>query len=286
MQTISLRLKALLFITIIFLTALNTIAQEIDTVFFEDFNGHDLNREVWNVRTTGFVFNNEQQAYVDSSATIRIIENAEGAKNGVLEIRAVYSPDFVTADGKTFDFLSGRINTKGKLDFTYGTAAARIKMTPGEGLWPAFWALGNGRWPETGEIDIMEYVGETDWTGVALHGPGYSGETPLVNKYFFDDEQDVTSWHIYSVDWTAESFDFRIDGRLIYRVTRPMVEHYGQWAFDSPKHLILNLAIGGGYPHKTNGIEEPYFGLPQETVDLIRNGESKILVDWVYVTKP
>lgn len=88
----------------------------------------------------------------------------------------------------------------------------------------------------------------------------------------------------YSVDWTPEKFDFKVDGRLIYRVTKPMVEHYGKWAFDDPKFLILNLALGGAYPYKTNGVEEPYNGIPASTVELIKEGKAEVLIDWVLIT--
>ena len=159
-------------------------------------------------------------------------------------------------------------------------------MPDAVGVWPAFWLLGNGEWPGTGEIDIMEYVGEKDWTGVALHGPGYSGETPLVNKFFFPPGTDVTDWHVYAVEWTRDAILFEIDGRLTYRVTRPMVEHYGEWRFDTPKHVILNFAMGGAYPFKTNGIDKPYNGVPQETVDKVKAGEVAMLVDWVRVYAP
>ncbi len=258
-----------------------------DTLFFDDFSQSSLDRTKWNVVGTDFHVNNEQQAYFDTTATIYIVkgEEAQGARNGALVLQAHYSPGFTTFNGKNFDFISGRINTRDKFQFTHGTAAARLKLVAEPGLWPAFWALGNGNWPETGEIDIMEHVGDKDWTGVALHGPGYSRETPLVNKYFFPEGEDVTSWHVYSVDWTPESFDFRVDGRLIYRVTKPMVENYGKWAFDNPKFLILNLALGGAYPYKTNGVEEPYNGLPASTVDLIKQGKAEVLVDWVLVTQ-
>ncbi|MBB1286765.1 glycoside hydrolase family 16 protein [Flavisolibacter sp. BT320] len=254
-------------------------------VFFDDFSG-PLDRSKWNVVTTGFVVNNEQQAYVDSSLTIYTVTGAagEGAENGALVLHPRFSEGFTTKEGRRFDFLSGRINTRDKVSFTYGSASARIKMTEGAGLWPAFWALGNGRWPETGEIDIMEYVGEKDWTGIALHGPGYSGETPLVNKIYFPPGTDVTQWHVYSVDWTKDTILFKVDGNLIYRATRPMVEHYGKWVFDDPKFLILNFALGGAYPFKTNGIKEPYNGIPASTVNLIKQGKSKMLVDWVRVT--
>src|SRR5205807_1511303 len=153
-------------------------------------------------------------------------------------------------------------------EFTYGTAAARMKLPAGSGFWPAFWALGNGDWPDTGEIDVMENVGEPDWFSVALHGPRYSGETPLVNRHYFPAGKDATEWHVYSVDWTKDSLLFRVDGLLVYRATRPMVEHFGRWAYDNPKYLILNLALGGAYPIKTNGVKSPYPGIPQSTVDL------------------
>jgi beta-glucanase (GH16 family) len=156
-------------------------------------------------------------------------------------------------------------------------------MPDAAGVWPAFWLLGNGKWPDTGEIDIMEYVGEKDWVGVAVHGPGYSGETPLVNKYYFEDGTDVTDWHTYAVEWTDREMLFKVDERTIYRATRPMVEHHGAWAFDTPKFVILNFALGGAYPFKTNGIKKPYNGLPGETVDRIKAGDITMEIDWVRV---
>ena len=257
-----------------------------DTLFYDGFDGTALDRAKWFVRVTGESFgvvNDEQQAYVDSASTVDLLPSADGADGGVLRLRARWRPGTETRDG-TFDFTSGRIDTSDRFTFTRGTAAARMKLPAGTGFWPAFWALGEGRWPDTGEIDIMESVGETDWTGVALHGPGYSGETPLVNKAFFPEGEGSDGWHVYSVDWTDDALLFRLDGRLIYRATRPMVEHYGRWAFDNPKYLILNLALGGAYPVKTNGVTEPYPGMPQSTVDLIRADRGEVLVDWVLVT--
>jgi len=258
-----------------------------NTVFFDDFSGSSLDRNKWNVLVTGQVFNDEQQAYVDSSATIYTVKGkeAEGAKNGALVIQPRFAPGFITKDGKKFDFISGRIHTKGKVDFTYGTASARIKMTEGKGLWPAWWLLGSDRWPQTGEIDIMEFIGESEWVNSAIHGPGYSGNTPFIKKDSSMMVNPVTAWHIYSVDWNADSIVFKIDGRAYYTVTKAMIEKYGKWAFDSPKHLILNFALGGGYPGGVNKVKTPYFGLPDATVDLIRQGKIKILVDWVSVTK-
>jgi len=258
-----------------------------DTVFFEDFNENTLDRTKWNVEITGNTVNDEQQAYVDSACTLTLVKgaDAEGALNGALLLKAVYHPGYISKENKKYDFLSGRINTQHKMEFTYGTASARMKMTGGAGLWPAFWALGNGKWPDCGEIDMMETVGDPTWFSNALHGPNYFGNTPLAYRYHFPSETDVSQWHVYSVDWSANSLIFKVDGIVTYTVTRAMVEHYGRYAFDNAKFIILNFALGGGYPGGVNKIKAPYYGISQSTVDTIKAGQAKVLVDWVLVTK-
>ena len=246
-------------------------------VFTEEFSAPDLDRTRWNVITTGRTVNNEQQAYVDSRDVLRV-------ENGALVIQPRFRAGFKTPEGRAFDFISGRIDTRGRFAFTYGTAAARMKLPAGAGLWPAFWALGDGRWPDTGEIDIMENVGDPGWTSVALHGPGYFGNTPLVQRSVLPGRANATAWHVYAVDWQPDSIAFSVDGREIYRVTRAMVEKFGRWSFDSPKHLILNLALGGDYPAGVNKIETPYHGLGESAVKAIQRDEPRVLVDWVRVT--
>lgn len=263
-------------------------ATEASSILFEDtFTGRELDRSLWNVEGPAFWVNREAQAYIDSPETVRLLPEGSiaGATGGVLELRARYSAGFQTPDGRSVDFVSGRVDTRDKFDFTHGRASARVRLPDTEGVWPAFWMLGNGSWPETGEIDILEYVGESDWVGVAVHGPGYSGETPLVNKYFFEDGATAADWHIYEVEWDPETILFKVNGRTIYRVTRPMVELYGKWRFDTPKHLILNLAIGGEYPYKINRFKVPYYGLPPASADLIRREGAAIQIDWVRVEK-
>lgn len=256
-------------------------------LFFDDFTAPQLDRSTWNVEVTGPVYNDEQQAYVDSPGTVCLEPGAPGDARGVLALRPRYAPGTLTTQGRPFDFISGRVHTRGKLEFVSPSSiSARIRLPIGAGLWPAFWVLGaSGPWPQCGEIDIMESVGEPDWTSAALHGPGYSGETPLVNKKYFLNGQDPAAWRVYALEWTpADELLFKIDGELVYRVTRSMVEYYGPWVFGGSKFLILNFALGGTYPHKTNGVRDPYYGIPQETVERIRRGEVEMLVDWVKVT--
>ena len=100
-------------------------------------------------RLPGNTVNDEQQAYVDSSSVLYMVhgKDAEGAKNGALVIKAIYHPGYTSKEQKKYDFLSGRINTRKKMEFTYGTASARMKIASGAGMWPAFWALGKASGP-------------------------------------------------------------------------------------------------------------------------------------------
>lgn len=258
--------------------------RQSEIIFFDDFTSDTLDRSKWNVEITGPVYNDEQQAYIDSADTLYLEESGEA--NGVLVIQPRYCPGFVTPEGKTFDFASGRINSMGKMEFMFGSVAARMKLPAGDGLWPAFWAMGSARpWPENGEIDIMENVGQPNWTNVALHGPGYSGNTPLVNKKYFHQGEDATGWHVYSVDWTRDCLLFKTDGELTYHVTRTMVERFGPWTYDNSKFLLLNCALGGLYPVSVNGLKSPYLGMSEATVQSIREDRARVLIDWVRVTK-
>ena len=255
-------------------------------LFEEDFDAPSLDRSKWNVIGMDFWVNNEQQAYLDSPDTIQFSDDVEGADGGALILKPVFRPNVDTNADRKADFISGRINTRDNFDFTYGRAEARIRMPLNRGAWPAFWLLGNGQWPATGEIDIMEYVGEPEWSAVAIHGPGYSGETPFVARRPFPAGQDANDWHVYGVEWTKDAIAFDVDGDVFYTVTRDEIEEKGRWAFDTPKFVILNFAIGGIYPYKVNKLEEPYYGIPQETVDAVKAGEVQMEVDWVRVWAP
>lgn len=111
----------------------------------------------------------------------------------------------------------------------------------------------------------------------------YSGNTPLAHRRIFPSGQDITGWHVYSADWGSDEIVFKVDDVETFRVTRPMVEQYGRWAYDAPKFLVLNFAIGGYYPQTVNQAKTPYPGVPAATVDLIKSGRATMMVDWVRV---
>lgn len=254
-------------------------AGERTLIFSDEFNGTELDRSKWGVIGPDFWVNDEQQAYFDRPDTIAV-------RGGSLFLTPRFAPGVDAHKDRKADFVSGRISTQGKFDFTYGRAEARLRMPDAVGVWPAFWLLGNGQWPHTGEIDIMEYVGEKDWAATALHGPGYAGETPFVDRFYFPPGEDATGWHVYAAEWERDRISFYIDGRLTYRATRPMIERYGKWVYDNPEHVILNFAVGGIYPGKVNGIKAPYYGVAASTAEQIKRGELSMEVDWVRVWAP
>src|ERR1700748_2495721 len=97
-------------------------------IFFDDFSCGRLDRSKWNAEVTSMHVNGELQSYIASNATIYL-------ENNMLVLRPLYASGFKTKDGQQFDFISGRINTKEKFEFKYGTAEARIKLSAGAGLW-------------------------------------------------------------------------------------------------------------------------------------------------------
>jgi beta-glucanase (GH16 family) len=128
-----------LFILFVCLSCTVLAQHKVDTVFYESFNAKNLDRSKWNVEVTGRTVNNEQQAYVDSASTLT-------QANGLLHIKPVYHPGYVSDQQKKYDFLSGRINTRGKMEFTYGTASAKIKCRQAQVYGRPFglWARANG----------------------------------------------------------------------------------------------------------------------------------------------
>lgn len=153
-------------------------------------------------------------------------------------------------------YTSARITTQGKREQRYGRFEARIKMPSGRGLWPAFWMLGANEdvvgWPQTGEIDVMEYRGqEPTVIHGTLHGPGYSGIKAFTRRFELQAARFDQDFHDFTVEWDEDQVSWRVDGHLYHRIKRNYVP--GDWVFDHPFYLILNLAVGGGYVGPPDG---------------------------------
>jgi beta-glucanase (GH16 family) len=133
-----------------------------------------------------------------------------------------------------------------------GRIEARIKLPPGQGLWPAFWMLGHNAgvvpWPACGELDVMENKGsQSNATSSAVHGPGYSGATPFAHLQNFSAGTSTSDFHTYAVEWDSLHVKFFVDGTPHYEVTRNDIEKYGSSIIGQPFWVILNLAVGGHF---------------------------------------
>jgi hypothetical protein len=191
-------------------------------------------------------------------------------------------PDNAALDGQGFlvitakkesymgsDYTSARIKTAGKFDQAYGRFESRIKVPQGQGMWPAFWMLGNdidtAGWPQCGEIDIMENIGkEPTMVHGTIHGPNYSNGTTytLPGGAKFAD-----GYHVFAVEWEAAAIRFYVDGALYGTHVPTDLPGNAKWVYDHPYFVLLNVAVGGQFPGNPDGTTT----FPQEmSVDYVR----------------
>lgn len=159
------------------------------------------------------------------------------------------------------DYTSARMLTKGKWSWTYGRIEARIKIPRGQGIWPAFWMLGvnidSVGWPNCGEIDIMENIGNFNDRGTThgtIHGPGYSGGGSIGGTYTLPGGAALADdFHIYAVEWTPNQFRWFLDTNLYFTATPASLPGGTVWVFTQPQFLLLNVAVGGYWPGYPDG---------------------------------
>jgi beta-glucanase (GH16 family) len=154
-------------------------------------------------------------------------------------------------------------------EFQYGRIEGRLKLPYGKGIWPAFWTLGaNGSWPMGGEIDIMEYIGKTpDTVYQTAHGPGYSGAKGIGSHFVLTAETLKNDFHVYAIEWQPNEIRWFVDAQEVFKITPDKIPAGKQWVFDHPFFIILNLAVGGGWP----GYPDSTTVFPQQLqVDYVR----------------
>jgi len=202
--------------------------------------------------------NKELENYTNST------DNAFLDGAGHLVIQAIRTPEG--------GYTSARLKTLGLAAFTYGKIEARIQIPYGQGIWPAFWMLGedigkNG-WPRRGEIDIMENIGKEPATvHGTVHGPGYSGGKGIGAPYALAAGRFADAFHVYTVIWERESIEFLVDGKSYKRIAPADLPEGAKWVYDHAFFLLLNLAVGGGWPGNPDATTE----FPQRmTVDYVR----------------
>ena len=238
----------------------------------------DSKKYFWTTEINGNPNNRERQFYLDTPVQYNTTGSVkhwaielDGSGNLAINAQAprpagVTYPStypYVDCGYGQCEWLSGRMNTQGKLGFMYGRIEARIKVPEGEGTWPAFWMLGANinkvNWPSCGEIDIME-ASATNRYGQAfgsLHSQPddqYNyGITASVSPDNF-----YSAFHTYAIDWVKDRIDFSVDGKVYNSVTKAIMTstsnavqtQYGKlarrgWPFNQEFFLIVNLAMGG-----------------------------------------
>lgn len=224
------------------------------------------NSSVWTY-DTGFQCcgNNEQETYCAPSSNVSPCSssnpNAYVGTDGYLHIVAM------KADSTTF--TSARLKSQGLFSVMYGRIEARMQLPESQGMWPAFWMLGNNiktiNWPACGELDIMEhidgsnppaYAGGTplgyDWIAGSVHG-GTSGSAELNGtQQYHPSGFSAAAWHTYGMIWKKGEVDYYVDDYTkpyaVFKSTDTTWAN-NSWPFDQgPQFLLLNLAVGGSWP--------------------------------------
>jgi beta-glucanase (GH16 family) len=229
-------------------------------VWHDEFEGPEINADVWTHEIGGHGWGNGENQYYTDDPDNAFIED------GMLVIQAL-ERNYL---GKPF--TSARLTTQGKLTQQYGRIEARIQIPTGKGIWPAFWMLGENYdtvgWPRSGEIDIMENIGSEPWVvHGTLHGPGYSGGSGVGAAYRLPDRSPFhANFHVYAVEWEPEEIRWYVDDALYSTITPARLP--GDWVYDQPFFIILNVAVGGRWP-----------GYPDATTEF----PQRMLVDYVRI---
>jgi beta-glucanase (GH16 family) len=227
-------------------------------VWSDEFNGAQnapVDRRRWRHELGGAWGEGELQAYTNRVAN----SHQDGRGHLVIVARA---ERFTGTDSITRNHTSARISTRDRYSFRYGVFEARLRTPVGKGLWPAFWALGTdidrSGWPECGEIDVMENLGqEPRKASGTIHGPrdGGGARADYEPGYSVVHTSPLSQgFHTYRVRWLPGSIEFYFDGDRYGAITAADLPAGSRWVFDHPFYLVLNVAIGGrwaGSPDST-----------------------------------
>ncbi len=216
-------------------------------VWADEFNGTSVDSSKWEFMIgTGTNYglppgwgNNELQYYRSQNATV---------DNGRLLITAREQ----RYRGK--DYTSARLRTLNKGDWTFGRFEAQIKMTVGQGIWPAFWMMPTdnvyGGWPQSGEVDIMENIGSEPSTvhGTIHFGDPYPNNQSSGASFTLPGGQRFTDgFHTFAVEKEAGVIRWMVDD-VLYSTKTPADTAGYTWPFDERFHFLLNVAVGGDWP--------------------------------------
>ena len=230
-------------------------------VWKDEFNYNGLpDSTKWNYDVGGHGWgNNELQFYTKQRK-----ENARVEK-GMLIIEARKEK------WENKDYTSARLVTKGKGDWKYGKIEVKARIPSGLGTWPAIWMLASKtplRWPDDGEIDVMEHVGfDQGRVHASVHCKKYYHSIGTQKTAQVIVRDCSTKFHVYSVIWDSEKVEVAMDGNVYFSFKN---EHsgYDAWPFDNKMHLLLNIAVGGNWGGQ-KGVDEKIWPRKME-IDYVR----------------
>jgi beta-glucanase (GH16 family) len=221
-----------------------------DLVWSDEFSGAantSPDPAKWGFDTGGNGWGNgELETYTSRPQNVRL----DGSGHLIIQSIAETSTG---ADGNTRQYTSGRIKTQGLFSHAYGRVEAMIQIPFSQGVWPAFWMLGDNigtvTWPTCGEIDVMENLGrEPSIVHGTVHGPGYSGNNGLSGSYTATSGPLSTDFHLFAVEWEPNVIRWYVDGALYETRTLADLPNGAAWAYNHPFFILLNSAVGGGWP--------------------------------------
>ncbi|MFZ9661728.1 MAG: glycoside hydrolase family 16 protein [Chitinophagaceae bacterium] len=252
----------ILFASILISISISSQAQDGYKIVFQDeFNYKGLpDSTKWNYDVGGHGWGNQELQFYTKNRK----ENANVSK-GYLVIEARKEP------WEVMNFTSARLTTKNKADWKYGKVMVRAKLPKGRGTWPAIWMLAtmqNMKWPDDGEIDIMEHVGfDPGRIHASVHCKSYNHiiGTQKTKQIMLPDFSD--KFHVYEVEWDQDTVKVGVDGTYYFSFSNEK-KGYGEWPFDNPMHLLLNIAVGGGWGGQ-KGVDESIWPVKM-TVDYVR----------------
>lgn len=232
---------------------------------FNQANGSVPDPNKWLIETGGNGWGNQELEYYTTRP-----ENVH-VEGGNLVMTAL-KESYTGQDGVTRDYTSARLNTSARFAQPYGRFEARIRIPYGQGMWPAFWMLGNdigtSGWPGCGEIDIMENIGrEPAIVHGTIHGPGYSGANGISSAYSLASGRFADDFHVFAAEWEPQKIRFYVDDQLYATRTPADLPPGTKWVYDHPFFVILDLAVGGEWP----GNPDNTTSFPQQMlVDYVR----------------
>ena len=242
---------------------------DYELVWSDEFDGEEIDPEKWDFQYGDGSYygvpcwgNNEKEYYTNRKENVRV-EEGKLLITAIKEEKNVYGMPYTSARLRTM------ANT-GEVLYatTYGRVEARIKLPVGDGIWPAFWMLpadqkAYGKWAASGEIDIMEVRGRLPRVvnGTLHYGGRYPDNVYSNQSYELPEDNDVTEYHIYAVEWEPEEIRWFVDDICYFKVSNAdwyckssgeIKEVSDSAPFDVPFYILLNVAVGGDFDPMAN----------------------------------